>query len=64
MKIKIYQINFDRDTARAKFMGLSKLKGDIDPSSYDEVFRLFCGWPDGRAAHRGGQYRFRNESGS
>lgn len=38
MKIKIYQINSERDTARAKFMGLSKLKGEIDPSSYDEVF--------------------------
>lgn len=38
MKIKIYQINSERDTDRLKFMGLSKLKEDIDPSSYDEVF--------------------------
>lgn len=38
MRIKIYQINSERDTARAKFMGLSKQRGDIDPSSYDEVF--------------------------
>ena len=38
MKIKIYQINPERDIDRAKFMGLSKLKEDVDPSSYDEVF--------------------------
>lgn len=38
MRIKIYQINFDRDTARAKFMGLGQLKDDVDSSSYDEVF--------------------------
>lgn len=38
MRIKIYQINSERDANRAKFMGLSKLKEDVDPSSYDEVF--------------------------
>lgn len=38
MKIKIYQINFDRDTARAKFMGLGQLKDSVDSSTYDEVF--------------------------
>lgn len=38
MKIKIYQIHSERDTGRSKFMGLSKLKGDIDPSGYDKVF--------------------------
>lgn len=38
MKIKIYQINSERDTDRLKFMGFSRLKGDVDPGSYDEVF--------------------------
>ena len=38
MRIKIYQINSERDIARAKFMGLSQLKDDVDPSTYDEVF--------------------------
>lgn len=38
MKIKIYQINSERDTARAKFMGLGQLKDNVDPGSYDEVF--------------------------
>ena len=38
MLIKIYQINSERDTARAKFMGLGQLKDSVDSSSYDEVF--------------------------
>lgn len=38
MKIKIYQINSERDADRVKFMGFSRLKGDVDPGSYDEVF--------------------------
>ena len=38
MKIKIYQINSERDTDRVKFMGFSRLKGDVDPGTYDEVF--------------------------
>lgn len=38
MKIKIYQINSERDPDRVKFMGLSQIKGDVDPCSYDEVF--------------------------
>lgn len=38
MKIKINQINSERDPDRLKFMGFSQLKGDVDPGSYDEVF--------------------------
>ena len=38
MRIKIYQINSERDTAGAKFMGLGQLKDNVDSSSYDEVF--------------------------
>lgn len=38
MKIKIYQINSNRDPNRTKFLGLSHLKAPVDPSSYDEVF--------------------------
>ena len=38
MKIKIYQINSQRDPGMAKFMGLARLKAPVDPPSYDEVF--------------------------
>lgn len=43
MRVKIYQINPDRDTNRIKFFGmdaLPKLQGskDVDASRYDEVF--------------------------
>ena len=38
MKIKIYQINSQRDPGMAKFMGLARLKAPVDPASYDEVF--------------------------
>ena len=43
MRIKIYQINFDRDKNKVKFHDLKNTerlqgKADIDPSIYDEVF--------------------------
>ena len=43
MRVKIYQINMDRDTDRVKFMGFDALERlhkskDINPSIYDEVF--------------------------
>ena len=47
MKIKIYQVNSDRDVLRVKFMGLQKTQNIqrsngrsalIDPTLYDEVF--------------------------
>ena len=38
MRIKIYQINTERDPGRVKFMGLAHLKNEVDPASYDEVF--------------------------
>ena len=43
MKIKIYQIDTDRDINRVKFMGLEELskyrgKNEIDASLYNEVF--------------------------
>lgn len=43
MRVKIYQINMDRDTDRVKFMGFDALERlhkskDIYPSIYDEVF--------------------------
>ena len=50
MKIKIYQINQDRDKNDLKFMGLDFLKKrqgtkEIDPAIYDEVFsgEVDCG---------------------
>ena len=44
MKIKIYQIDMDRDLHRVKFQGyeeMQKYQGseDIDASIYDRVFR-------------------------
>ena len=43
MRVKIYQINTDRDPNRMKFLGMEQrkalhLKGEIDPAMYDEVF--------------------------
>ena len=43
MRVKIYQINTDRDPNRMKFLGMEHrkalhLKGEIDPAMYDEVF--------------------------
>lgn len=43
MRVKIYQINMDRDADNVKFMGTDArkslhLKEAVDPSIYDEVF--------------------------
>ena len=65
MKIRIYQINMDRDTDRLKFSSLETLGGkQIDPAVYDrvftgevegenleDVFRLFN--TEGHRLHRG-----------
>jgi hypothetical protein len=38
MKIKLYQINLDRDPERLAFIGYDKAKDKIDCESYDRVF--------------------------
>lgn len=43
MRVKIYQINMDRDADGAKFLGTGTrkslhLKETADPAAYDEVF--------------------------
>ena len=57
MRVKIYQINMDRDADNVKFMGTDARKSlhlneNIDPSIYDEVFNAEIKETDPEAIYR------------